>query len=42
MQRKINSAHFLTKVNTYISGGKRGRFIRNHKLLLETNPSDYE
>ena len=33
---------FLTKVNTYISGSKHGRFILNNKLLLKTNPRDHE
>ena len=30
---------FLTKVNTYISGDKHGRFILNHTLLSENKSS---
>ena len=37
-QYKCNS-RFLTKVNTYISGSKHGRFILNHKILSENESS---
>ena len=38
-QRMQMTTRFLTKINTYISGSKHGRFILNHKLLSENDSS---